>query len=253
MVYAAAEPEVEGVVYTEDEIEGILSMCGLPPENFAVEGCIPEMYRQPGDEEEEHVFELVKQINQVIIAPAVKDEVFRMPIMQSFNVKNIATVAIGRVTQGTLQVGDHVEIVGFEKRMPARVVRLDMASKSVDEIMAGDNASVALAGVSATEVQKGQMVTAPGTTEMTDVLRAMVYVRKESNDARGLLRNKSRLTLSTDCLDATALVLMEGKDYCIGGDYAPIEIRLIQEIPYVHGMRFWLRDEKDVIAEGSVI
>ena len=110
IVVAATDSDDFAGYEIECQVEGILSHYGLSSDQFSTVDCRPSFYLSYGKEYEVPIFELVKQINRVIVQPAVREEVFRMPIMQGFSVKDIGTAVVGRVAQGSLRAGSNVEI-----------------------------------------------------------------------------------------------------------------------------------------------
>ncbi|MBQ3135771.1 MAG: hypothetical protein IJB75_08220 [Oscillospiraceae bacterium] len=150
----------ENICSSGTETEDYLALHGFPMEQFALEACPVSDFYQQGDKHLPGMKRAVEAINRVILAPAIKDAAFRMPIQQVFSVKELGVVAVGVVEKGSLQPGDRVEILGDGKRLEAEVAALEMFRRTVSYVEAGDDVGVFLRGVSADELARGMVMTA---------------------------------------------------------------------------------------------
>lgn len=200
--------------------------------------------------------ELYQQVNDKIILPASVSKPFLMPIDEVFSIKEPARViATGNVMQGSLEKGDTVEIVGFEKRLSSQVTMLEMFRRQIGYVEEGDAPGIALKDVSAKEIERGMVIAAPGSAKMAGEINAVIYALTKDIDERAgaPIPKISRPKCCINGVEITCMVqLPNNTEFLFPGDCCPVKITLIFDIPYVSGMRFTLCGP-NYIAEGSIL
>ena len=158
------------------------------------------------------------------------DKPFLMPVEDVFSITGRGTVATGRVERGVLKVGDEVEIVGMsDERRKVVVTGVEMFRKLLDEAETGDNIGALLRGVQRTEIQRGQVLAAPGTINPHTKFKGQVYVLKKEKGGRHTpFFNGYRPQFYFRTTDVTGdLQLPEGTEMCMPGDNITMTIELI--------------------------
>ena len=178
-----------------------------------------------------------------------------MPIEDIFSITGRGTVATGRVEQGVVKVGDTVEIVGLtdEKRQVV-VTGVEMFRKQLDQAEAGDNIGALLRGVQREEIQRGQVLAAPGTIKPHTKFEAEVYVlTKEEGGRHTPFFNGYRPQFYFRTTDVTGdIQLADGVEMVMPGDNSTFTVTLITPIAMDEGLRFAIREGGRTVASGVV-
>lgn len=249
----------EDDAYADAEVQTTLESLGFPMNQFAYISGTVEYYLRDGDEYAPQMRELVKDINTVIVAPAEQAAGFRMTIDEVYAMKSGGMITVGTVAQGTLHVGDEVEALGYGRQKKLQVNGLEMYRKLLDWVEEGDNAGVLFKNAERGDLERGMMLTTPGKIQMADTVHAIVYVPTKDEDPRANhspLLPKSRPTVHMGSAQLTSLLLFDNEQHevCMPGDFERVEIRLIQEMPYVSGSRIELFDfNGKFLAVGSIL
>ena len=183
------------------------------------------------------------------------DKPFLMPIEDVFTITGRGTVATGRVERGTLHLNDKVEIVGIkEENMNTTVTGIEMFRKLLDEAFAGDNIGALLRGVNRTDIQRGQVLVAPGSVKCHSKFTAQVYVLTKDEGGRHTpFFNNYRPQFYFRTTDVTGdLQLPEGTEMCMPGDNITMSISLITPIAIEEGLRFAIREGGRTVGSGVV-
>ena len=184
------------------------------------------------------------------------DKPFLMPVEDVFSISGRGTVATGRVERGILKVQDEVEIVGLvEDSRKVVVTGIEMFHKLLDDAEPGDNIGALLRGVNRDEIERGQVLAAPGTITPHKKFTAQVYVLKADEGGRHKpFFNNYRPQFYFRTTDVTGVItLPEGTEMCMPGDNVEMTIELISHIAMEQGLRFAIREGGRTVGSGSVV
>jgi elongation factor Tu len=206
---------------------------------------------------EAQVLELMEAVDSYIPEPErVVDKPFLMPVEDVFTITGRGTVATGRVEQGTIKVGEQVEIVGIRPQTTKTVVTgVEMFRKLLDQGQAGDNIGVLLRGTKREEIERGQVLAKPGSITPHTEFTAQVYVlSKEEGGRHTPFFNNYRPQFYFRTTDVTGEVsLPEGTEMAMPGDNTEMTVKLIQPIAMAEGLRFAIREGGRTVGAGRVI
>jgi elongation factor Tu len=203
------------------------------------------------------VLELMNAVDSYVPEPErVVDKPFLMPVEDVFTITGRGTVATGRVEQGTVKVGETVEIVGIRPQTTQTVVTgVEMFRKLLDQGQAGDNIGVLLRGTKRDEIERGQVLAKPGSITPHTEFTAQVYVlSKEEGGRHTPFFNNYRPQFYFRTTDVTGEVtLPEGTEMAMPGDNTEMTVKLIQPIAMAEGLRFAIREGGRTVGAGRVI
>ena len=203
------------------------------------------------------IVELMEAVDSYIPEPErVVDKPFLMPVEDVFTITGRGTVATGRVEQGTVRVGEQVEIVGIRPKTTTTVVTgVEMFRKLLDQGQAGDNIGVLLRGIKREEIERGQVLAKPGSITPHTEFTAQVYVlSKEEGGRHTPFFNNYRPQFYFRTTDVTGEVsLPEGTEMAMPGDNTEMTVKLIQPIAMAEGLRFAIREGGRTVGAGRVI
>jgi len=206
---------------------------------------------------EAQVLELMDAVDSYIPEPErVIDKPFLMPVEDVFTITGRGTVATGRVEQGTVKVGEQVEIVGIRPKTTTTVVTgVEMFRKLLDQGQAGDNIGVLLRGTKREDIERGQVLAKPGSITPHTEFTAQVYVlSKEEGGRHTPFFNNYRPQFYFRTTDVTGEVtLPEGTEMAMPGDNTEMTVKLIQPIAMAEGLRFAIREGGRTVGAGRVI
>ena len=169
------------------------------------------------------------------------DQPFLMPIEDVFSITGRGTVATGRVERGTLKVGDEVELVGLsDEKRKVVVTGVEMFKKTLDAAETGDNIGALLRGIQRDEIERGQVLSKPGSIHPHTKFKGQVYVLKKEEGGRHTpFFNGYRPQFYLRTTDVTGdLKLPEGTEMCMPGDNVVMEIELITPVAIEEGLTF---------------
>ncbi|HTE67387.1 MAG TPA: elongation factor Tu [Actinomycetes bacterium] len=203
------------------------------------------------------IVELMDAVDSYVPEPErVVDRPFLMPVEDVFTITGRGTVATGRVEQGTVKVGEEVEIVGIRPKITKTVVTgVEMFRKLLDQGQAGDNIGVLLRGTKREDIERGQVLAKPGSITPHTEFTAQVYVlSKEEGGRHTPFFNNYRPQFYFRTTDVTGeVVLPEGTEMAMPGDNTEMVVRLIQPIAMTEGLRFAIREGGRTVGAGRVI
>jgi elongation factor Tu len=206
---------------------------------------------------EAQVLELMDAVDSYVPEPErVIDKPFLMPVEDVFTITGRGTVATGRVEQGTVKVGESVEIVGIRPKTTTTVVTgVEMFRKLLDQGQAGDNIGVLLRGTKREDIERGQVLAKPGSITPHTEFTAQVYVlSKEEGGRHTPFFNNYRPQFYFRTTDVTGEVtLPEGTEMAMPGDNTEMQVKLIQPIAMAEGLRFAIREGGRTVGAGRVI
>jgi elongation factor Tu len=206
---------------------------------------------------EQQVLELMDAVDSYIPEPErIVDKPFLMPVEDVFTITGRGTVATGRVEQGTIKVGEPVEIVGIRPKTTQTVVTgVEMFRKLLDQGQAGDNIGVLLRGTRRDEIERGQVLAKPGSITPHTEFTAQVYVlSKEEGGRHTPFFNNYRPQFYFRTTDVTGEVqLPQGTEMAMPGDNTEMTVKLIAPIAMSEGLRFAIREGGRTVGAGRVI
>ena len=202
------------------------------------------------------IIELMEAVDSYIEEPERDTEKpFQMPIEDVFSITGRGTVVTGRVEQGKLEVGSEIEIVGIRPTAKSVVTGVEMFRKLLDEARAGDNVGLLLRGVGKEDVERGQVVAAPGSITPHTDFEAQVYVlTKEEGGRHNPFFDGYRPQFYFRTTDVTGSVsLPEGTEMAMPGDNTEMAVELISTIAMDEGQRFAIREGGRTVGAGRVV
>jgi elongation factor Tu len=206
-------------------------------------------------EEAKCIFELMDAIDSYIPEP-VRDveKTFLMPIEDVFSISGRGTVVTGRVERGVIKVGEDVEIVGIRPTMKTVCTGVEMFRKILDQGQAGDNIGVLLRGTKRDDVERGQVVAAPGSITPHTRFKAEAYVlTKEEGGRHTPFFGGYRPQFYFRTTDVTGVVtLPEGVEMVMPGDNVTMEVNLITPIAMEKELRFAIREGGRTVGAGVI-
>ena len=249
------DPELIELV--EMEVRDLLSEYDFDGDNTPiVVGSALKAIEEPDGEWGDKVAKLMDEVDEYIPTPVRDTEhPFLMPIEDIFSITGRGTVATGRVEQGVVKVGDTVELVGLtDDSRQVVVTGVEMFRKQLDQAEAGDNIGALLRGVQREEIQRGQVLAAPGTIHPHTKFEAEVYVlTKEEGGRHTPFFNGYRPQFYFRTTDVTGdIQLAEGVEMVMPGDNSTFTVTLITPIAMDEGLRFAIREGGRTVASGVV-
>ena len=199
--------------------------------------------------------DLMAAVDEYIPAPKRDiDHPFLMPVEDVFTITGRGTVATGRVERGVVKVGDTVEIVGMGAKKSTVITGVEMFRKLLDQAQAGDNVGLLLRGIDRKEVERGQVLAAPGSVTPHTEFTAQLYCLKESEGGRHKpFFDGYRPQFYFRTTDVTGTIkLKEGQEMVMPGDNVEMDITLITPIAMEEGLRFAIREGGRTVGSGVV-
>jgi elongation factor Tu len=204
---------------------------------------------------QDKIMELMDAVDTYIPMPErALDKPFLMPIEDVFTIQGRGTVVTGKVEQGTVKVGEEVEIVGLRPTQKTVCTGVEMFKKLLDQGQAGDNIGALLRGTKKEEVERGQVLAKPGSITPHTNFEAQVYVlTKEEGGRHKPFFSNYRPQFYFRTTDVTgSIALPDGTEMCMPGDNTVMTIELIAPIAMDEGQRFTIREGGRTVAAGSV-
>ena len=204
---------------------------------------------------EQAILKLMEAVDAYIPQPErPKDRPFLMPIEDVFSISGRGTVVTGRIERGVVKVGDEVEIVGLRPTQKTVVTGVEMFRKLLDQGEAGDNIGALLRGTKREEVERGQVLAAPGSITPHTQFKAEAYVlTKEEGGRHTPFFTNYRPQFYFRTTDVTGVVkLPEGVEMVMPGDNVSMDVELIAPIAMDEGLRFAIREGGRTVGAGVV-
>ena len=250
------DPELLDLV--EMEIRDLLSSYDFPGDEIPIVKGSALAVLENGDAKIGHdsIIELMKEVDAYIPQPErPKDQPFLMPIEDVFSISGRGTVVTGRVERGVLHVGDEIEIVGIKPTQKTTCTGIEMFRKLLDQGEAGDNIGVLLRGTKREEVERGQVLAAPGSiTPHTDFTCECYILTKEEGGRHTPFFSNYRPQFYFRTTDVTGSIeLPEGTEMVMPGDNIRMTAKLIHPIAMNEGLRFAIREGGRTVGAGVVI
>ena len=203
----------------------------------------------------DQILELMVAVDTYIPQPErATDKPFLMPIEDVFTITGRGTVVTGRVEQGVVHTGDEIEIVGIRPTAKTTCTGVEMFRKILDEGRAGDNIGALLRGTKKEEVERGQVLAAPGSITPHTTFEGQVYVlTKDEGGRHKPFFSNYRPQFYFRTTDVTGHVtLPEGTEMCMPGDNTTMTVELIHPIAMEEGLRFAIREGGRTVGAGRV-
>ena len=246
----------------EMEVRELLDFYGFPGDETpiirgsALNALVSES-TDPNAPEYACIKELMDAVDSWIPTPDRKEDMpFLMPVEDVFTISGRGTVATGRVERGKLNLNEKVEIVGLsDEKRETTVTGIEMFHKLLDYAEAGDNIGALLRGVAKTEIERGQVLSKPGSIHPHTKFVGQVYVLTKDEGGRHTpFFNSYRPQFYFRTTDVTGVItLPEGTEMCMPGDNVDMKVELITPIAIENGLRFAIREGGRTVGSGVVI
>ncbi len=246
----------------EMEVRELLDFYGFPGDDTpiirgsALNALVSES-TDPNAPEYACIKELMDAVDEWIPTPDRKEDMpFLMPVEDVFTISGRGTVATGRVERGQLKLNEKVEIVGLcDEKRETVVTGIEMFHKLLDYAEAGDNIGALLRGVAKTEIERGQVLSKPGSIHPHTKFVGQVYVLTKDEGGRHTpFFNNYRPQFYFRTTDVTGIItLPEGTEMCMPGDNVDMNVELITPIAIENGLRFAIREGGRTVGSGVVI
>jgi len=256
------DPELLELV--ELEIRELLNKYEFPGDDIPIiKGSALAAMESEGKDDEacKCIDELMEAVDDYFPLPERDvDKPFLMPVEDVFSIKGRGTVGTGRVDRGKIRVGEEVEVVGLAKETRKTVVTgVEMFNKTLDDGQAGDNIGMLLRGVEKKDLERGQVIAAPGSITPHTKFQAEVYVLTKEEGGRHtpfFAGYRPQFYFRTTDVTGSVLGLMsrEGKsaEMCMPGDNIAMEVEIISPIAMEEGLRFAIREGGRTVGAGVV-
>ncbi len=248
------DPEIIELV--EMEVRELLDKYDFDGDNATiVQGAALGAMQNPEDADAAAcIGNLMTAIDEVIPEPPrEEDKPFLMAIEDVFSIEGRGTVATGRIEQGVVNVGDEVEIVGLKESTKTVCTGVEMFKKLLDSGRAGDNVGCLLRGVKRDEIERGQVLAAPGSIEPHTKFEAEVYcLSKDEGGRHTPFFSGYRPQFYFRTTDVTGTADLVGADMCMPGDNVRVSVELHKPIALGDGVRFAIREGGKTVGSGVV-
>jgi elongation factor Tu len=208
-----------------------------------------------GDYGEASIKKLIDALDNSIPEPKREiDKPFLMAVEDVFSITGRGTVATGRVERGKAKVGDNVEIVGIQDTKKSVITGIEMFRKVMDECIAGDNVGILLRGIEKNQIERGQVLAAPGSIMPHKKFKASVYILTKEEGGRHTPFFKGyRPQFYFRTSDITGNVTLKpGVEMVMPGDNIEFEAELITPIAMEKGVRFAIREGGHTVGAGVI-
>jgi len=250
--------DAELIDLVEEEIRELLSKYEFPGNDTPIiRGSALKALENPSDEAaSKPILDLLAKLDEYIPTPERDlDKDFLMPIEDVFSIEGRGTVVTGRIERGIVKVGEEIELVGMSaETSKTTVTGVEMFNKNLDQGQAGDNAGILLRGVKKEDVERGQVLSKPGTITPHTEFEAEIYAltKEEGGRHKPFFKGyKPQFYIRTT--DVTGeVVLPEGTEMVMPGDTITCNIKLIVPVAMEAQMRFAIREGGRTVGAGVV-
>jgi elongation factor Tu len=250
-----ADPDLLELV--EMEVRELLSSYQFPGDDIPVimGSALCALEDRDPEKGEQAILKLMEAVDAYIPQPVREvDKPFLMPVEDVFSISGRGTVVTGRVERGIIKVGEEVEIVGLKPTVKTTVTGVEMFRKLLDQGQAGDNIGALLRGTKREDVERGQVLAAPGSITPHTQFKAEAYVlTKEEGGRHTPFFTNYRPQFYFRTTDVTGVVkLPEGVEMVMPGDNVSMDVELIAPIAMDEGLRFAIREGGRTVGAGVV-
>jgi elongation factor Tu len=241
----------------EMEVRELLSSYDFPGDDIPIVSgsALAALEGRDPDIGAETIKELMSKVDEYIPQPERPvDRPFLMPIEDVFSISGRGTVVTGRIETGVVHTGDEIEIVGIKDTTKTTCTGVEMFRKILDEGQAGDNIGALLRGVAREEVERGQVLAAPGSITPHTKFKCECYILTKDEGGRHTpFFSNYRPQFYFRTTDVTgSVVLPEGTEMVMPGDNVAMEVALIAPIAMDEGLRFAIREGGRTVGAGVV-
>ena len=240
----------------EMEVRDLLSEYDFPGDDIPVIRGSALKALEGDEKEQETIMKLMDTIDEYIPTPErPTDKPFLMPVEDVFTITGRGTVASGRIDRGTVKVGDEVEIIGLtDKVLKTTITGVEMFRKTLDLGEAGDNIGALLRGIDHDQVERGQVLAAPGSIQTHTKFKGEVYVlTKEEGGRHTPFFSNYRPQFYFHTTDVTGVIeLPEGVEMVMPGDNVTFSVELIKPVALEKGTKFTVREGGRTVGAGVV-
>jgi elongation factor Tu len=242
----------------ELEIRELLSKYEFPGDDIPIVkgSALKALEGDAGELGEQSILKLMEEVDRYIPQPErAVDKPFLMPVEDVFSISGRGTVVTGRVESGIIKVGQDIEIVGINPTQKTTVTGIEMFRKLLDEGRAGDNCGCLLRGTKKEEVERGQVLAAPGTIKPHKKFKAEAYIlTKEEGGRHTPFFNGYRPQFYFRTTDVTGVcTLKAGTDMVMPGDRVEMDVELIVPVAMDKELRFAIREGGRTVGAGVVV
>ena len=250
-----ADPDLLELV--EMEVRELLSSYQFPGDDIPIihGSALCALEDRDPEKGEQAILKLMEAVDAYIPQPERPvDRPFLMPIEDVFSISGRGTVVTGRVERGIVRVGEEVEIIGLKDTVKTTVTGVEMFRKLLDQGQAGDNIGALLRGTKREDVERGQVLAAPGSITPHTKFKAEAYVlTKEEGGRHTPFFTNYRPQFYFRTTDVTGVVsLPEGVEMVMPGDNVSMDVELIAPIAMDEGLRFAIREGGRTVGAGVV-
>jgi elongation factor Tu len=250
-----ADPDLVELV--EMEVRELLSKYNFDGDNIPIikGSAVAALEDKTPEIGEQAILELMAAVDSYIPQPErAKDKPFLMPVEDVFSISGRGTVATGRVERGIIKVGEEVEVVGLRPTVKTIVTGVEMFRKLLDQGEAGDNIGALLRGTKREDIERGQVLAAPGSIKPHTDFHAQAYIlTKEEGGRHTPFFTNYRPQFYFRTTDVTGIVTLEKDvEMVMPGDNVAIDVKLIAPIAMDEGLRFAIREGGRTVGSGVV-
>ena len=246
----------ELVDLVEMEVRELLSEYDFPGDDIPVIRGSALKALEGDPEQQKVIMELMDTVDSYIPTPKRDtDKPFLMPVEDVFTITGRGTVASGRIDRGEVHVGDEVEIVGLHDDVTKTTVTgLEMFRKTLDAGEAGDNVGALLRGINRDQIERGQVLAAPGSIKTHKTFKAEVYIlTKEEGGRHTPFFSNYRPQFYFHTTDVTGVIgLPDGVEMVMPGDNVTFDVELINPVAIEKGLKFTVREGGHTVGAGVV-
>ncbi|WP_215537202.1 elongation factor Tu [Borreliella bavariensis] len=249
-----ADPELVELV--EVEVLELVEKYGFSANTPIIKGSAFGAMSNPEDPESTKcVKELLESMDNYFDLPERDiDKPFLLAVEDVFSISGRGTVATGRIERGVIKVGQEVEIVGIKETRKTTVTGVEMFQKILEQGQAGDNVGLLLRGVDKKDIERGQVLSAPGTITPHKKFKASIYcLTKEEGGRHKPFFPGYRPQFFFRTTDVTGVVALEGKEMVMPGDNVDIIVELISSIAMDKNVEFAVREGGRTVASGRIL
>jgi elongation factor Tu len=241
----------------EEEIRDLLTKYEFPGKDTPIirGSALKALEGDQSELGEPSITKLVEALDNFIPDPVREtDKPFLMPVEDVFSIKGRGTVVTGRIERGVVKINEEIEIVGIKDARKSVVTGVEMFRKQLDQGQAGDNVGVLLRGIEKDQVERGQVLAAPGSITPHIKFKGEVYVlSKEEGGRHTPFFNNYRPQFYVRTTDVTGTVqLPAGTEMVMPGDNVTIDVELLTPVALEKGVRFAIREGGHTVASGVV-
>jgi elongation factor Tu len=249
------DPEMIDMV--EEEVRELLNKYGFPGDKipFIRGSALKALQGDTGELGGPSIDRLMEALDSYIPEPAREiEKPFLMPVEAVFSISGRGTVSTGRIERGKVKIGDEVEIVGFGTKMKTTVTGVEMFRKEMTDAQAGDNVGLLLRGVKKEEIERGMVISAPGSITPHQKFKCQVYIlSKDEGGRHSPFFNGYRPQFYFRTTDVTGVVtLPQGREMVMPGDNVELSVDLIAPIAMEKDLRFSIREGGRTVGSGVV-